>query len=278
MPKLFLDGTLVESDSVKMPVESRGYSFGFGVFETMKFIEGRPCFFGEHIARLRRAVSAAGIKVELDEAVLRSRAVRLFESENAKEGVFKIVISECGLSTQLVMFIKSFGIGEESPPARLVSSNVRKASVGFTSRHKSLNYMESVLELERAVAAGYDECVFRNEHAHLTECAIANLFWIENGILNTPAIDCGLLEGIVRAKLISLARGFGIRVEEGRFSEADLLRADEVFLTSSGKGPRSVGSFTSSGGDTSSFEVELLPRLRSAYLELEKSETLNSHD
>lgn len=278
MNKMFLDGKLVEADSLEMPVLSRGFAFGFGVFETMKFIDGQPCFFREHVNRLRRGAESAGLGIELDERVLRSRAIRLFKEEGLGEGVFKIVISDTGESTQVAMFVRTPGIGGDPSPVNLVSSEVRKASQAFTSRHKSLNYMESVLELQKAQAAGFEECVFRNESGELTECSVANLFWVREGVIQTPALECGLLDGIVRAKVIALAKSFGWKVEEGRFAEDSLLAAQEAFLTSSGKGPCAVASFRSSLGKAVAFGTERLPRLRAAYLELEKSEGLLAND
>lgn len=276
MTKLILDGELIEADSIRLPLLSRGYAFGYGVFETMKFLGGQPCFFGEHLERLRKAVAGAGLGVTLDEAALREQAARLFAAESVEDGVFKIVISDAGEATKLAMFVRSRGTVQESPPCRLRASAVVKSSQAFTSRHKTLNYMESVMELEKAKAAGFNECVFQNEHGFLTECSIANLFFASAGVLKTPRVDCGLLDGIVRAKVIELASKIGMRVEEGAFGEADLLAADEVFLTSSGGGPRSVSSFESRSGDRSNYAIEVLPRIRSAYLELERKEALGN--
>lgn len=276
MTKLILDGELIEADSVRLPLLSRGYAFGYGVFETMKFLGGQPCFFGEHLQRLRRAVAGAGLQVSLDELALREQAARLFAAESVEDGVFKIVISDVGEGAKLALFVRSRGVFQELAPCRLRASRVVKSSQAFTSRHKTLNYMESVMELEKAKADGFDECVFRNEHGFLTECSIANLFFLAGGVLKTPRVECGLLDGIVRAKVMELACEMGIVVEEGAFGEADLLVADEVFLTSSGGGPRSVACFESSGGDRSTYAIAALPRLRSAYLELERREALGS--
>ncbi|EDY82920.1 aminotransferase, class IV superfamily [Verrucomicrobiia bacterium DG1235] len=272
MNRLFLDGELLERVSVSMPLLSRGFAYGYGVFETMKFIDGEPCFFAEHLERLRRAAAGAGLKVDLDEAIMREQAYRLFEAEGCRSGVFKIVISDTGENRQLAMFVRSAGLSEMAMPLRLMASKVVKASRAFTSRHKTLNYMESVLELEAAKAAGGDECVFRNEHGQLTECAIANLFFVKGGVLKTPELECGLLDGIVRSKVIGLARAGGTQVEEGRFTEADLLAADEVFVTSSGNGPRSVGSYRALDGSEVTYRSALLPALRDGFLKLESED------
>ncbi|MFC0537823.1 aminotransferase class IV [Pelagicoccus mobilis] len=255
---------------------SRGFAFGFGVFETMKFLEGRPCFFGEHMTRLQRAIAAAGLSVQIDVRELRERAAKLFEAEGVESGVFKIIISDVDKDTAVAMFVRNGTLPPDPEPIKAIQSEVSKASKAFTSRHKSLNYMESVLELEKAKAAGYDECVFSNENDHLTECAIANLFWIKQGVLQTPKLDCGLLDGIVRGKIIGMAHQMGLSVEEGEFGVQDLLEADEAFVTSSGNGPRSISSFTDLAGNKKSYVVELLPRLRSAFLELEQEEALKS--
>ncbi len=277
MSKVFLDGDLIETGSVSQPLLSRGFAFGYGVFETMKFLGGAPCFFEEHLLRLKRGVEGAGLDIALDVAALRAQACQLFQAEGVLDGVFKIVISDAGDSPKLAMFVRNKGLGAEPQPGRLRLSAVVKASQAFTSRHKSLNYMESVLELEKAKAAGFDECVFQNEFGKLTECSVANLFFVRDGVLNTPALQCGLLDGIVRRKIIEIARGMGLAVEEGEFTPDDLLAASECFLTSSGGGPRSVNSFEAKGGASATFSVGLLPELRTAYLNLERKEALANH-
>ena len=275
MAKLYLGEDLLEADSVSLAVGGRGFAFGFGVFETIKFIDQRPCFFSEHLARLRRAAAAAGLGTGLEDGRLRERAVSLFREEGVRSGVFKIVISAQGDAPLIAMFVRTFGLGPEPTASSLLASRVVKASRAFTSRHKSTNYMESVLELERAKSLGFDECVFFNELGNVTECAMANVLLSRGGCLLTPKLECGLLDGIVRGKVLELAAERGLSVEEGYVSESDLLAADEVFLTSSGHGPRSVSSYVSSDGTKVAYRTACLPVLREVYLDLERSEALS---
>lgn len=267
--KIFLNGELVEGSAVNLGLRSAGFAFGFGVFETMKFLGGKPCFFEEHLERLRKGAAVAGLELEESDAVLRERAEVLFRENAVEDGVFKLILTKGEEGTQSALFVRTRGV-EEAGIARLRMSRVVKASAAFTSRYKSTNYMESVLELEAAKWDGYTECVFQNERGELTECAVANLFLVTGGVLRTPQLDCGLLDGIVRKKLIQIAGEMGVTVEEGVFGEADLLGSDEVFLSSSGAGPRSAESFVSLGGERADYQVELLPRLRERYLELER--------
>lgn len=277
MDKLFLNNKLIDGSSVEMPVLSRGFAFGYGVFETMKFIDRRPCFFGEHLQRLIEAAKGARLEVTIDEKKLRAQAVQLFEVLAVDSGVFKIVITDKEGETSLAMFVRSSGFSGDEAPSRVCSSAVVKSSQAFTSRHKSLNYMESLLELEKAKDSGFDECLFRNEFGQLTECSVANIFMVSGNVLKTPALECGLLDGIVRRKVIELANDLGLSTEEGLYSEVDMLAADEAFLTSSGKGPRSVGFFVSSDGRTARYQQSYLPKIREAYLKWEREEAA-SHD
>ncbi len=268
--KLFVNGVLRETSLVEQEALSRGFAFGFGVFETIKFLDGKPCFFAEHLDRLRRAAKEAALRIDIDEAELRDQVAILIASGNAREGVFKIVISD-GVDRPLIAVF-------QRPPSplppeqgvRLRLSEVVKASQAFTSRHKTLNYMESVLELESAKAAGFGECVFVNERGELTECAVANLFFVAGGVLKTPAVECGLLDGIVRAKILELAKSRKIPIEVGRFFAPDLLEADEVFITSSGLGPRPVASFEDRQGRRASYKSGLLHDLRQRFMDTER--------
>ena len=85
------------------------------------------------------------------------------------------------------------------------------------------------------MASGFSDALFLNTREEVAECSTANLFWIKGQAICTPAADCGLLPGIVRAWLI---RNFAVRQEH--FDLADLLAADAVLVTNSLIGIRPV--------------------------------------
>jgi len=269
MNRILLDGELYAGGEVSLAVSGRAFAFGFGVFETMKVRCARPCYFWEHAARLARACQAAGLHGAPEASVLWEWSLKLLEAESVQEGVYKIVVFDDLPGPRVAVFLKSRGLPEAGAPARLVASQVVKASGAFTSRYKSLNYMESTIALDRAHRAGFDECVFRNEAGAVTECAVANIFWLRDGVLNTPSLECGLLDGIVRAKLLEIAESEGISCQVGVFSEEDLMVAEELFLSSSGKGPRPAASYQSAGGRVRRYEALHGPRLRQLFIEQE---------
>lgn len=269
MSKIFVGNQLRDGESANLSVLGRGFAFGFGVFETIKFLDRQPCFWEEHLSRLRAAIEAAGFHYRLDAARLRDQAAALFDVEKVDSGIFKIVFCDDTPEPKIFIFIRSRELETVEAPVKLVASDIVKSSKAFTSRYKSLNYMESILALENAKSQGFDECVYRNEYGQLTECAVANLFWVEDGVLKTPELDCGLLDGIVRAKVLGIAEKEGIPYEVGAFVESDLLRASEVFLTSSGKGPRTAMCYQDSEGRKSQYSSVLIDRIRAAFYDLE---------
>ncbi len=233
--KIIVDGDLVESSCVSLEVTSPGLAYGFGLFETIKFKGRRPCFFEEHFDRLQRAANAANIGFDYSIDEMRSQSRALFDANQVDDGIFKIVVTESGSRFQTIVFVRDAELKVAKDPLRVRVSNVMKASNAFTSRHKTLNYMENWLELQAAREHGFDECLFSNELGHVTEGALSNAFFIKDGVLKTASLECGLLDGVIRGQLLRIAEEDGWLVEEGAFGIEEFTTADEAFMSSSGK-------------------------------------------
>ena len=108
---------------------------------------------------------------------------------------------------------------------------------------KCASYAENLIALQHAARLGFEECLFLNTAGHLCEAATANVFLVANGVLLTPSPACGCLPGITRGVVIELANQLGIPCEEGTLGVADLLAADELFLTSATRGLIDVTRF-----------------------------------
>ncbi len=238
--RIIVDGDLLERDEVSLPANSEGLSYGFGLFETIKIRDGLPCFFDEHFARHKTGVSAAGIDLNFSKEELFLQAKVLVESMRVADGALKITTSKAGSRSLTYLYFKRVSAMGKGSPLRIRLSSVVKGSSAFTVKHKTLNYMDNVRELYLAQEHGFDECLFTNERGELTECSMANLFFEKSGSIRTPSVDCGLLEGVIRAKVIQIAKEAGYSVLEGKFYLEDLEEAERVFITSSGKGIETV--------------------------------------
>jgi branched-chain amino acid aminotransferase/4-amino-4-deoxychorismate lyase len=121
-------------------------------------------------------------------------------------------------------------------PSRLVTArSVRRNEMSPASRLKTLSYLDNVLAREEARAAGGDEAVMLNTKGQLACAAAANLFWVRDGRVFTPALECGVRAGITRARLMAAHP-----VEEVVAIREDLDAAEAIFLTNSLAGVRAV--------------------------------------
>ncbi|WP_340647342.1 aminotransferase class IV, partial [Phenylobacterium sp.] len=124
-----------------------------------------------------------------------------------------------------------------STPARLIVSTVRRNEGSPASRLKTLSYLDNVLARREATGAGADEAVMRNGQGQIACAAAANLFWIAAGEVFTPALACGVLDGIVRRAVMA-----AVEVTEVAAGLEALEGAEAMFLTNSLIGVRAVVS------------------------------------
>jgi branched-subunit amino acid aminotransferase/4-amino-4-deoxychorismate lyase len=108
---------------------------------------------------------------------------------------------------------------------------------------KSLNYLDHMLSKEEARSRDFDEAVVLNERGEIVSATTANIFWARNGTIHTPSLSTGALAGITRECVVDIANKHFIPLVEGVYEMADLVDADEIFLTSSGLGVAPVTTF-----------------------------------
>jgi len=126
------------------------------------------------------------------------------------------------------------------PPDEAYEHGVSVAFVPVVRNHpgtvnpviKSNNLLNNALAMQEAVKRGAFEGVMRNYRGELAECTQSNLFIVRGGTALTPPSDAGLLPGITREFVFEIGREIGIPVEEAVLQDADLVGADEAFLTS----------------------------------------------
>ncbi|MDB5424808.1 MAG: 4-amino-4-deoxychorismate lyase, partial [Phenylobacterium sp.] len=127
-------------------------------------------------------------------------------------------------------------------PARLITSAIRRNQTSPAARLKTLSYVDNVLARAGARAAGGDEALMLNGRGELACAAAANLFWLDGDRLCTPALDCGVLPGTVRARVLAAAVDVGLRAVELRAGPEALGGAGAVFITNALIGLRPVAA------------------------------------
>lgn len=242
--KVWLNGRLLDGAQATLSVADRGFLLGDGLFETMRAYGGRVFRLEAHLARLERGAARIGLALpgDLDKAVLAT-----VQANDLGEAAIRLTVSRGPSGPGL----EPPG-GSEVPPTvvvtvrpyradsalyehgvRAVTAAARLDERRLTAGLKHTGYLEAILAVRAARAAGADEAVFLDSEGHVAEASASNLFAVTGGQLWTPPLRCGILPGITRATVIDLASGLGLQVQEEPLPPPGLAAADEAFLTSS---------------------------------------------
>lgn len=198
-----------------------GTFFGRGVFETI-LIKNKPHFLKEHIERLNDGIT----KLSLGEHIKSDIVLEKINEYKLDNLALKLVVTEKNIifSTRELKYKPD---NYEKGFKVKIANNIRN-SKSILTYIKSINYLDNLLEYEKANLEGYNEAIFFNENNCLTEGCTTNVFIIKDNNIYTPSEKCGLLNGIIRKYVID-----NFNVYEKEISKEELLNAEEIFLTNS---------------------------------------------
>ncbi|NEN85426.1 aminodeoxychorismate lyase [Paenibacillus elgii] len=247
--KIDLNGNVIEEQKAVVSVYDHGFLYGMGLFETFRTYGGRPFLLEWHLERLSAGCRELDIRYVPDPDGLQARIRRLLEANELEDAYFRFTVTAgpdmLGLPAEPykhpteILYVKSlppidWSVYTEGKPLQLLES--RRNSPEGAIRHKSLHYMNNILakqELRRYPWATQAEGLLLDAQGFLSEGIVSNLFFVRGGELHTPSTETGLLPGITRRYVMTVARETGLSVSEGLYRWEDLAGADEIFLTNS---------------------------------------------
>ncbi|CAI8891856.1 MULTISPECIES: aminodeoxychorismate lyase [Bacillus] len=240
---IYVNGAYVEASEAKISPYDHGYLYGLGVFETFRIYNGYPFLLDDHYERLMDALSVLQIEWKmtkddvlriLQELLVRNGLEHAYVRFNVSAG-----IGEIGLQTGLyeepsvIVFIKPLTVPGKAVEKKGVILNQKRNTPEGTFRLKSHHYLNNILGKREIGNVVNKEGIFLTEAGYVAEGIVSNLFFVKEGVLYTPSLETGILNGITRAFIIRIAEVLDVRVEEGLFTQKELLSADEVFVTNS---------------------------------------------
>jgi branched-chain amino acid aminotransferase len=244
----WFNGELVDPDAARVSVFDHGLLYGDGVFEGIRFYNGRAFRLDAHLRRLSDSARAIRLAVPFESPALTEATEAVISASGATDGYVRLVVTrgpgDLGLDPRSChrpnvfliaapLRIVSDAVRDEG--ARLVIASTRRlAPDGLDPRVKSLNYLNHVLARMEATLADADEALLLNAQGRIAEGTADNVFVVRDGWLSTPPAVEGALEGITRALVLELARAEGIECRESPLTAYDLYTADECFLTGTG--------------------------------------------
>ena len=244
---IWMDGTLVPWDQATVHVLVHGLHYGTGAFEGIRAYEteqGTAVFrLTEHMERLVRGCKALGIPLEWSADDLVKAGKETLSVNNLRSGYIRPVVfygtgsmglNPAGASVHTAIAAWEWGayLGEEGIEngIRVAVSSWRRIELMPNAKGTG-GYVNSVLAKQEALRAGYDEALMLNSEGHIAEGSGENLFLVRNGVVFSPPVSSGVLDGLTRHSVMTLLRDDGVEVRESTLTRSDLYYADELFFT-----------------------------------------------
>ena len=243
--QIYIDGAFYAKEEAKVSVFDHGLLYGDGIFEGIRFYNGRVFKLEEHLRRLWGSARSLCLTIPLSVADLQSAILETIRRNNLRDGYIRLLVTRgvgnLGLSpdrcTKASIIIIADSIALYAPEKYatgmvMVTCATRRTSPAALSPSiKSLNYLNNIMAKIEANHAGADEGLMLNEEGYVVECTGDNIFILQRGEVLTPPICDGALRGITRDVVFDICRQLAQPVREARLTRADIYTADECFLT-----------------------------------------------
>jgi branched-chain amino acid aminotransferase len=240
---IFRNDRVQPIEQVRLSPGQSGLLNGWGVFTTIRIVEGIPFAFERHWKRLVGDAQRIHCPFPFAAERVRGQLGEVLSANQVREGCARIYViyNQAG-------FWRS---DEDLPPADLLicSSDlppyrdIVRLGMREHGRHaasplagvKVTSWLNNVWNLYEAQQAGCDEVVLLNERGEVAECTAANIFCVHGGRVLTPPLSSGCLEGVTRGIVFEVGPRVGVPVEERTLFPEDLYSADEVIISSTNR-------------------------------------------
>lgn len=246
MQKIWLNNKIVPNKDANISIWDRGFLYGDGVYETVR-VYGYKIFRAEkHWKRLAQSLKGIHLSIPWSYSYLTRACVETVRANRLKECLVRVTISrgsgELGYdpSTCKKPTLVIFALPVRNDLSQLWEKGVKVAVAKIRRNHprsldpaiKSTNCLNGILAKMDSLKKNAFEGVFLNLDGYLAEGTISNISVIKEGVIKTPPLKCGILDGVTRSAMIEISKQEKIKVRETYIKYHELLAADEVFLTS----------------------------------------------
>ncbi|MFM7149466.1 MAG: branched-chain-amino-acid transaminase [Gemmataceae bacterium] len=243
-----MNGDLVDQARATVSVYDHGLLYGDGIFEGIRVYSGKVFRLHEHIERLYESARSIWLEIPWSREKMIEEVRRTVEANQKTDGYIRLVVTRgkgnLGLDPhncarpEIIIIVDDIKLYPQTMYDEgmeiITSSVIRSHPNTISPRVKSLNYLNNILAKIEAIRAGVPEALMLNHVGEVAECTADNVFLVKHGLLRTPPINAGILEGITRNTVIELAQAAGITVQEIALTRHDVYTADELFLTGTG--------------------------------------------
>jgi len=248
--KIWMDGQMVDWRDAKVHVLTHTLHYGCGVFEGVRAYDtvNGPAVFRlqEHTDRLFNSAKILRMKMPFSKDEVNAAQLEAVRANGLKSGYIrplvwlgseKMGVSPKGAAVHVMVAAWNWGayLGEEG-----MKRGIRVKTSSFTRHHVNItmtqakavsNYSNSILANMEATDNGYDEALLLDSAGFVSEGAGENIFVIKDGMIYTPDLSAGALNGITRNTIFHIAADLGLSIKEKRITRDEIYIADEAFFT-----------------------------------------------
>src|SRR5829696_9316692 len=229
---IYLDGQIVPESQAKVSVFDHGLLYGDGVFEGIRFYNGRVFRLEEHTRRLYDSAKSILLQMPISPEEFVQATVDTVRANGLRDGYIRAVVTRgtgpMGLSpykcAKASVFIIAASI-QLYPEAAYLTGLTMATVATRRPRHdilppsvKSLNYLNNVMAKVEAIQAGAEEGLMLNDLGLVAECTGDNIFVARDGAVVTPPLSAGALDGITRRVVLEICAELGITAKEADFT------------------------------------------------------------
>ncbi|PCJ27403.1 MAG: hypothetical protein COA97_03800 [Flavobacteriales bacterium] len=250
------NGFLYLEEEKVFSVNNRAFKYGDALFESIRVINGKPCYLEDHFIRLKKGMTVLKMRsANISFNDLKNQIEKLIEKNHIRRGgrvrltVFR---SGDGLYTpedegkSYVIEARPYMDNDyvlNENGLNIDVYNDLKRPRNILSQIKTTNNIPHVLTGIYKKENDLDDCIVLNDQGRIVEAISSNIFLYKNNNLYTPSLDEGCMDGIMRKQVLRIAKEMNINVFEGMLNGSMLLQADEMFLTNAIKGIQWVVSY-----------------------------------
>src|SRR5213079_3411980 len=243
--QIYVDGKFYAEGEAKVSVFDHGLLYGDGIFEGIRFYNGRVFRLEEHLLRLWDSARSICLEIPMTMPDMTEAVLETIRQNHLRDGYIRLLVTRgignLGLNPaqckhpSVIIIAATIALYHENfyrKGLTIVTCATRRSSpAALNPAVKSLNYLNNVMARIEANLAGADEALMLNDAGNVAECTADNVFVIKRGQIFTPPITAGALRGITRSVVFDIAAETGIRISETDITRHDVFIADECFLT-----------------------------------------------
>jgi branched-chain amino acid aminotransferase len=252
---IFLNGQFVSESQAVVPYNDRGLTYGDGLFETMRVVNGKPFRLAQHLERMMRGAEFLRIKPPHTAKEMQKITEQLIEKNAMPDAILRVLLTrgpgrrgylpgDSGPPTLIMSLHETPAAATDNNATwSLVTSPYRIPAADVLSSFKTTSKVLYVMARAEAAERGADEALLVNTNGEAAETATGNLFWVYQDKICTVPTGRGVLPGITRAVVLEICQTLGLQTNKRVIKPEALRNSEGIFVTQSALGIVPVSDF-----------------------------------